>query len=634
MRLRYFRVQNYPPIRDISLSAESPLQRECAIRFVVGVNGTGKTHLLLTETFIALARQKPPHFPVTLIYELGYGKTRRTLIFDNPGNDQDEGWWQSAPERPLLPHDFRKSDWHPIIEQARQGASDWEALIQDGSAWPGERVGIPKIVLVYTTGSPDPWTDLFRREPPAEDVDIISQSPNYDTGTERPAGWSRSQEIHYQRQLGDEGVARSLQNLEQEAGGGGENPDQDVCLFITPTILKFALLSVSLPLAMKELREFETDQDIAAFIARIREMPDAEQGLRRLLSQIGWVWPVSLSFSVDFQPDEWSKSRSRLMRELFEISTTVIREPEPSFRRRVFFDLNAENSDKYAGDTLLKFLGGPGSDPFDYFKKLLSLHHQGLMEDMQIAVRNTDSDEILLFDELSDGEQVYLGRMALFHLMEGHHDALILLDEPETHFNDKWKREIVDIIDQVLGESCNHVLISTHSGICLTDVFTPEITLLEKGRDGNVHEEKLEDVHTFGATPDHPMRDVFGTPGTVGKRASSILDILLAAESDREIVEAIWAMPYDPDDPTYRKLLEHFSANVREQCEDRFYDKKRIGQILNSIRGFAKNGNSDQPLTVLEAMDALVGQVGPGHYPFDLYRSIYRLSEESSDDVT
>jgi len=121
MRLRYFRVQNYPPIRDISLSfsAESPLQRECAIRFVVGVNGTGKTHLLqaLTETFIALARQKPPHFPVTLIYELGYGKTRRTLIFDNPGNGQNEGWWQSVPGMPLLPPDFRKSDWRSIIEQ-------------------------------------------------------------------------------------------------------------------------------------------------------------------------------------------------------------------------------------------------------------------------------------------------------------------------------------------------------------------------------------------------------------------------------------------------------------------------------------------------------------------------------------
>jgi predicted ATPase len=41
-----------------------------------------------------------------------------------------------------------------------------------------------------------------------------------------------------------------------------------------------------------------------------------------------------------------------------------------------------------------------------------------------------------MFDELSDGEQVFLGRMALFYLMQGRDDALILLDEPESHFND------------------------------------------------------------------------------------------------------------------------------------------------------------------------------------------------------
>lgn len=48
MRLRFFRLRNYPPLTDIAInfSAESPLRRQCQIHFVVGVNGTGKTHLL------------------------------------------------------------------------------------------------------------------------------------------------------------------------------------------------------------------------------------------------------------------------------------------------------------------------------------------------------------------------------------------------------------------------------------------------------------------------------------------------------------------------------------------------------------------------------------------------------------
>ena len=48
MRLRYLHLQNYPPISDIKVcfASGSPLDRECAIRFVVGVNGSGKSNLL------------------------------------------------------------------------------------------------------------------------------------------------------------------------------------------------------------------------------------------------------------------------------------------------------------------------------------------------------------------------------------------------------------------------------------------------------------------------------------------------------------------------------------------------------------------------------------------------------------
>lgn len=58
MRLRYLHLQNYPPISDIKVcfASGSPLARECAIRFVVGVNGSGKSNLLraVAEVFLAL----------------------------------------------------------------------------------------------------------------------------------------------------------------------------------------------------------------------------------------------------------------------------------------------------------------------------------------------------------------------------------------------------------------------------------------------------------------------------------------------------------------------------------------------------------------------------------------------------
>ncbi len=308
----------YPPLTDIaiSFSAESPLQRKCQIHFVVGVNGSGKTHLLqaVTETFLALDRRKRPHFPVTLIYEIGQENTHQTFLFDNPGDGEEIGWWKSQLR---LPATYRESDWRVLVEHVRTRTEEWEPLIRDGANWPGERAGLPRTVLVYTTGAQEPWEALFRREPPAIDVDLSSQSLAYDTAIERPAGWTRTQEIAYQAQQATEEsqkAVQALRKLEEEASG--QQHDQGVCLLITPTLLKFALLAVTLPLAMQEFRTYETDQDIAAFITRLQQEPDNQSGLRRLLAQIGWVWPVSVSFAIDFRPQDWREDQKKNLRPL------------------------------------------------------------------------------------------------------------------------------------------------------------------------------------------------------------------------------------------------------------------------------------------------------------------------------
>lgn len=265
MRLRYLSLKNYPPLNDIaiSFSAESPLQRDCAIRFVVGVNGSGKTHLLqaIIETFLCLARQQKPNFPVTLIYELGKGKQAQTIIFDNPGDHGKPGWWQSKSDHNILPSHFQTEDWQNLVLKVREDGKDWEPFIQNGN-WPGKRVGLPRTVIAYTTGETAPWDTIFHLEPSASDsnMDIISQSLDYDTSQERPSGWTIQQEIEFQGQTGtDEGqeAVRELKKLQEEFST--QKSDQEVCLFISPLLLKFALLAVSLPLAMDD---YNTPQNL------------------------------------------------------------------------------------------------------------------------------------------------------------------------------------------------------------------------------------------------------------------------------------------------------------------------------------------------------------------------------------
>jgi predicted ATPase len=558
MRLRYLHVRNYPPLEDVELSFRKPVlpERECAIRFVVGVNGSGKTHLLqaMAEAFLAMARQKSPHFPVTLIYELGEGDNNRIIVFDSPGLARDAGWWKSTHiARSAGTDAYTEDNWRDVIAQARNGHEHWEPLIRDGN-WPGEGVGLPLAVLAYTTGCLDPWQTLFRREPAAADIDIVSQAEDYNIAIERPAGWSRQHELDYQATRPTEEARAELARLRQLAEESvTKEHDQTICRLLDPVLLKFALLAVSLRQAMQDYRRHATDEAIQVFMQQIRDNPDGEQGLRRLLSQVGWVWPVSLAFRVDFNPEAWGQreamQKRSLLQALYMAANEVVREPEPSTQRQLFFDLKAKSAFdsasvrhasameeffgdvstlKYTGDALLQFLGGPDSSPFDSFKTLLDLRRQGLLTDIQIAVRKADVSDILLFDELSDGEQVYLGRMALFHLLVGESDALLLLDEPEVHFNDKWKREIVDIIDGVLKTRANDVLIATHSSITLTDVFNDEIILFQKRECHSVPIDIRST--TFGADPSEVMIRLFGVPDSMGERALEWLDAQLIRE--------------------------------------------------------------------------------------------------------
>lgn len=140
-----------------------------------------------------------------------------------------------------------------------------------------------------------------------------------------------------------------------------------------------------------------------------------------------------------------------------------------------------------------------------------------------------------LLDWFSDGERTFLGRMCLFTLF-GESEALILLDEPEVHFNDYWKRRIVHHIDHVFAatsrrssrasSSSSHLLISTHSSIALTDARSDSIRLLEReGETTHIGRRPL--FQTFGADPSDIMVHIFGAPNASGEYSVTEIKRLL-----------------------------------------------------------------------------------------------------------
>jgi predicted ATPase len=508
MKLRYLHLQDYPPLKDIAarFSSGSPLERDCSIRFVVGVNGSGKSRLLraLAEVFLALADLHPPHFPVSVVYELGRDSRKRTLVLDCPGTRAGASLWMA--EGFVWPDDVRVEQFENVIEQLRENDEPpphgFSPLIPPGD-WPSRSstppgIALPRTVLAYTTGAPGPWLSLWRRETDTEGIDLVSQGLDYDIGRERPAGWSAERESASPRGDADQPASPTPQG-----DGAASAPGEDTApgwrpIFVTPTLLRCALVAVALPDALRD--------------------SDESRKLRALLAHGEWKQPVSVWVRMNFRPDLWREEKVRRALPWLLAAGEVIAEPQPSTMRTLYFDLRGAYSPtalepwtddqnlltaQTQGEALVSLLGGLEVSAFDRFERLKELHDYGLIDDIQVAVARTDTPDVLRFEEFSDGEQMVLGRMALFYLLENEDDALLLLDEPETHFNDKWKREVVDIIDGAVGRTASDVLIATHSAIVLTDVFNDEIVLMER-QDGSAAARSVAS-NTFAADPSAVM---------------------------------------------------------------------------------------------------------------------------------
>jgi len=205
--------------------------------------------------------------------------------------------------------------------------------------------------------------------------------------------------------------------------------------------------------------------------------------------------------------------------------------------RLLVYDLTSDATTK-ARALLEEFGSG-----FDLFKTLSKLQRAAVeaersLQEVNVFLERTpgiaeeggepESSPLHLLEWLSDGEQSFLGRMCLFTLLR-QPDALILLDEPEVHFNDYWKRQIVSLLDGVLRGSQSHVLITTHSSIALSDVPREDIVILDRPGTYTVRSRSPK-MATLGADPSDIMVHVFGAPHAAGQRAVS--HILERIEAD------------------------------------------------------------------------------------------------------
>lgn len=663
MRLRYLHLKNYPPIENIKVcfASGTPLARECAIRFVVGINGSGKSNLLraVAEVFLALADLRVPVFPVSLVYELGVrgSASHRTLLLHCPGNRHHASLWLH--ERFSFDDKNGQEVFDFCIEhlnvKGMPSVPGFSPLIAPGS-WPlrdstPPQIALPSAVLAYTTGDLRPWRSVWSRN---QQADGLLETGEDDLDAERPAGWTVAQEEALEAARQTDAETTNFPTA-QEPSVESDRFRRPVLL--DATLLKCALLAVALPQAFVETADYPLRAETDEAMAKLRQRDNNKSALQELLERGGWHHLVSVAFRSRMQLAQWDQKLCETAHDWWLCAGEVISEPHPVELHRILqFDLKGtldiqgasflstarkELQDcKSQGEALWALLGGAkDASAFDLFSRLLELNQAGLFDDVLLRLRLhakpievSDAAKrdigVMRYEELSDGEQMYIGRMALLHLLKGRQDSLLLLDEPETHFNDIWKRDVVSVIDDALAHTSADVLIATHSALMLTDALKDELVVLERtSAEGDVGPPESgirvldAQTHTFGATGDHPLRDIFGASDTVGKRASRLLEVLIAMAQFGPEIDDYWGGRVPLSAQLINRILKVALLTEKD------LNFSNVKDCLISFERFAVHFGVEQPLTMKAVLEAFIRQTGPGYFQVELKRAWRRLME-------
>jgi len=675
MRLRYLYIPELPPLHNIEINFghEPILGRECTIHFIAGVNGSGKSRLLraLAEIFLSLDETEVPPFPVTIAYDLGRNlnlsdeeasQSLCTIYYRYSGRGKTSSYMVVLDHIPL----YADVDWHSFHHL------DWKASTDDALPYHRRRClfadtiaevksYLPSYVLAYTSGSPHEWETVFT--PPLrtleESLELhfprVERDPEVRRDSERPPKWNSHKEAAYQRSQQQADSIASPNTVEALSSSEGLPPGREIFrgggqqagigIFIQPEMLRLVVCAVALSQVLDEFHKYPSERQREAFEQSIEEALEQGQrmdGMRAIFNSVDWLWPVTIALHIVFQADrlQTMKRESSLLRKLYLVASKVIRgsDPAPGETRTLYFDLartlqmsdHADYHRKSTLEALAAILGGDNTRAFDIFKQLLELQNRHILEDVTIALKKRKVGGTLLYDQLSDGERVLLGRMALFHLLKGTDDTLIVLDEPETHFNDVWKREVVDMIDSALRNDASEVVLSTHSSIALTDVFHTEITLLRKDRqDATVYAVQPK-MRSFGASPDDILHDIFDAPDSVGQRASEFLDAVLVATAHWELAQEI----LDGNGTERGDALEQLRTFFREQSTTPIAAQsdpdlnEYLLKTLQAVRTYTRQRRGQvDPEHIL---DLLQERLGSGYYQFEFRRRLRALRKDTN----
>lgn len=115
--------------------------------------------------------------------------------------------------------------------------------------------------------------------------------------------------------------------------------------------------------------------------------------------------------------------------------------------------------------------------PLQFFKALESMYISDMIHEVRIKVRKQNVDGTITFKELSEGEQQLLTVIGLLKFNKDE-ESLVLLDEPDTHLNPRWKWKYKEFLDTVVEKhKTTQIIIGTHDPLVIAPLEKEEVLI-------------------------------------------------------------------------------------------------------------------------------------------------------------
>jgi restriction system-associated AAA family ATPase len=154
-------------------------------------------------------------------------------------------------------------------------------------------------------------------------------------------------------------------------------------------------------------------------------------------------------------------------------------------------------------------------------------------------IKGRKEPKALLLREFSDGEQQFLHTIGIC-LMLKERRTLLLLDEPETHFNPAWRAKFIKILNDSIeaGQLRNlskgnfnvhllkDVILTSHSPFIISDCMPNNVIFFDRHKETELVEAKSAkelEFNTFGSSVETILDELFNYNQSIGDWSNDVL---------------------------------------------------------------------------------------------------------------